>query len=319
MTRIGADGNRTLTARGRALIAPWLKCPIGPNHPRRCISRNEQEMARVADSLAWTWAPHGCRLYHNSTDAPDTLADLPALLLKRGTRLRFFGDSINDDWALGMRCSASDLRSSELVHSTRFDNLGVLKKSGHRVRFDANNSLDAIEDRWRSKLASSGGLLASDTMVLDAGAHWTGTAEDAFKAYRLVAQALWRLQPRTVIYRTTVMGHNRCENFTQPFARAILTPALRKELSRLYNWNNFTALNEAIAAAFREVWPPGRFHVVNVSMFELRGDGHASPPHDCLHYCVPSAATEWWGRLLVHVLARSERGERESEREKRQY
>ena len=98
-------------------------------------------------------------------------------------------------------------------------------------------------------------------------------------------------------------GAVRWDGLAPSVALESLLDALRQELSSLYNWKDFTALNGAIASAFREVWPPDRFQVLNVSMFELRGDGHATPPRDCLHYCVPSAATEWWGRLLVHVLA----------------
>lgn len=129
------------------------------------------------------------------------------------------------------------------------------------------------------------------------------------RAHRLVAQALWRIQPRAIIFRTTVMGHKDCERFETPFET--LSREQRLELASLYNWANFSALNEHIIAAFREIWPSSRFFVLDVSPFELRGDGHADPRGawrghvDCLHYCVPSAATEWWSRLLVHVLVSS--------------
>eukprot|EP00041_Stephanoeca_diplocostata_P018294 m.382211 g.382211 ORF g.382211 m.382211 type:complete len:110 (-) comp20970_c1_seq39:2037-2366(-) len=43
-----------------------------------------------------------------------------------------------------------------------------------------------------------------------------------------------------------------------------------------YNWRTFDDLNRKIADAFLATWPPEKFRVLDVSMFELRGDGHVT-------------------------------------------
>ena len=37
-------------------------------------------------------------------------------------------------------------------------------------------------------------------------------------------------------------------------------------------------------------------------MTALRPDGHLRPPHDCLHYQLPSVV-DWWHHLLITLLA----------------
>jgi len=82
----------------------------------------------------------------------------------------------------------------------------------------------------------------------------------------------------------------------------------------MYNWNEFHANNNLVIQSFQEA-APDRFHVLDVSMFELRPDGHVSQvfhdsadpenkfrKEDCLHYCVPGPI-DTWNYLLYHHLA----------------
>ena len=43
------------------------------------------------------------------------------------------------------------------------------------------------------------------------------------------------------------------------------------------------------------------FRVVDVSMFERRGDGHVSYG-DCLHYCKPGTPDFWNKQILNHII-----------------
>jgi len=68
----------------------------------------------------------------------------------------------------------------------------------------------------------------------------------------------------------------------------------------MYNWATFPELNAALHEVF-STHP--KYTLLNVSMFDMRGDGHIgggeNTGRDCLHYCVPGPINEW-NRLLYH-------------------
>ena len=301
MTITGADGNLTLTEAGaqyaaRARPASCINAVSRTGMPkhRRCAGTvqgwrapsSAGAHAHAVEAMAWRWSPAGCRL------AALSLEELPAWLAARHTRLVFGGTSLTTDWAEGLWCTYPSLGQTHLV-AHRMNDAGVAKETA-----GSENAQATARERWRKYLEHN------DTLVIDAGAHWYGTLERAHAAHLVLARALWELQPRAIIFRTTVQGHKGCARFTRPFTS--LSAEQKAELASEYNWQSFGALNDVIIGAFSEVWPASRFHVLNISMFEFRGDGHAVPTlprPDCLHYCSPGAASEWWGRLLAHVLA----------------
>ena len=117
--------------------------------------------------------------------------------------------------------------------------------------------------------------------------------QKAAKVFSVVAKAIRHTFRGTVIFRTNVMGHNNCEEFSEPSSDAI-------HRASKYNWANFTLYNQAVVGAFNGVVK--RFEVIDLSMYELRGDGHVTYG-DCLHYCTPGPP-DHWNHLLYHILRR---------------
>jgi hypothetical protein len=113
------------------------------------------------------------------------------------------------------------------------------------------------------------------------------------------------MKPAAVIFRTTVMGHQGCTDMFSPLDGTKLVQNKRMS-SKYYNWASFSESNAAMIKAFEDVWPSERFRVLDVSMFEQRGDGHnghlPEGGTDCLHYCVPGPQLVW-NQLLLHVLS----------------
>ena len=288
---------------------------------RACLWRNDSEAARVVASMNWDWKPAVCKLGDLSFE------NLPTWLKSRGAKLRFYGDSLNNDMALQLISRGGFLHNSSvpvdmalhdssfLVNSYRKDHLGALaaaslievqeKSKGGMESF--LDELDLPDVPWADENISS-----ADILVLNAGAHWSKSVEHTRVAFTKVARELWELpqhkQPRAVIFRTTVMGHDKCAEFLNPL-QAEEVAENKRASKHQYNWRSFSASNAAIIQAFKDVWPAERFRALDISMFEQRGDGHNAPHNgkqgvglDCLHYCVPGPSMVW-NQLLLHVLS----------------
>eukprot|EP00041_Stephanoeca_diplocostata_P018289 m.381908 g.381908 ORF g.381908 m.381908 type:complete len:474 (-) comp20970_c1_seq19:2037-3458(-) len=225
------------------------------DHPRAClIKHNATGAARVVQSMNWRWRPTTCALTDMSFEA------LPAWLKARSANLWFVGDSLNADMGEQLSCylkhTAAPAEIQKRIRVVRMDRLGA--SPAHR------------EKPWGAL-----GITPSDIVVLNAGAHWYGDVKNSQAAFQNVSKIILNdVNPRAVLFRTTVMGHHRCEAFLHPFAT--LRSTERDTLASKYNWRTFDDLNRKIADAFLATWPPEKFRVLDVSMFELRGDGHVT-------------------------------------------
>jgi len=196
-------------------------------------------------------------------------------------RILFVGDSLNTDMKNSMECMLGS-RHASLV-AVREDLLGCSKNTC---------TIDEALNSW-GKILGKLNATENDVLVLNAGAHWHGSLESAATVFGNVSVAVAQLFPGTVVFRTTVMGHESCEHYEEPTRGPPTTPSL-------YNWRSFASLNHVINDAFEQLLQ-GRYLLLNVSMFESRGDGHDLTNGDCLHYCVPGPINEW-NRLLYHLL-----------------
>ena len=114
-------------------------------------------------------------------------------------------------------------------------------------------------------------------------------------------------------HRTSVIGHAGCKELVQPEQNR----SNIEQWAANYNHRGFGMLNEVAIEELPRVYsePPsgpegahkGSFEVLDVSMSELRPDGHFGRAHmhatgpDCLHYCVPRPPDEW-NKLLYHLM-----------------
>lgn len=114
MTSVDTEGNRTLTAAGANLMRGLLDSPCAGSRSsgnRNCLARGKQEVARIAESIAWDWPPRNFQL-------TASVEQLPAWLEQHRMRLRFAGTSLTTDWAEGISCSIG-LQASGLRHLVR--------------------------------------------------------------------------------------------------------------------------------------------------------------------------------------------------------
>jgi len=283
------DGEREL----EKMQSQYAHCKT---HQRACLW--SESGARDLASMNWAWRPTGCKL------SPLSFESLPAWLLRRKARLLFYGDSLNDDMAKGLMCRLQQ-EDEHLIRSWRKDNLGSVES---RSGFGLANGVHFVSQDLSALAWAGEDITSNDILVLNAGAHWWSPVEKAHRAFLSVAKQLWELpaKPKAVIFRTTVMGHHGCESHFYPIQDMAAQNEVAQQSSDMYNWANFTGLNAAIIEAFRLVWPPDKFFVLDVSMFENRADGHAvhaeNGESDCLHYCMPGAPMVW-NELLMHVVS----------------
>ncbi|CAI5510874.1 unnamed protein product [Closterium sp. Naga37s-1] len=123
-------------------------------------------------------------------------------------------------------------------------------------------------------------LPGSDTavLVLNRGAHYVEDEEFTEQLNRTLTRVREAAPELLIIYRSTPPGHAHCENITAPLKEP------QDPSSLPFHWGEFGRQNklarqmvEAVGGVFMDVDP----------MTSLRGDGHMSPPNDCLHYCLP--------------------------------
>ena len=127
--------------------------------------------------------------------------------------------------------------------------------------------------------------------------------------------------PGTVVFRTTVMGHAGCASVAGP-------GKMKPGSWAKYNWRNFRGLNVVIDEELRSGVAPGKYHLLNLTMYEYeqRGDGHVqhsmrrddwkrdrgNPDSnvDCLHHCVPGIPLQFFFFSVEPHAPSAESGER---------
>jgi hypothetical protein len=243
-----------------------------------CTGRSAAEAERIAEALRWVWIPSECRLHTFSTER------LQSIL--RGRTLLFVGDSLQTEMALSMQCLS---RQSVSLVFERLDLLGCDKgPDGAADCKDVNIML-----HWGTIIRAHK-LTDNDILVVNTGAHWH-TSADAFKMNsEHLARVLARLFNGTVIFRTTIAGHDHCAEYRNP----------AKASGSNFNWPTFDRVNSQFSGALRAAF--NRALVLHVEMFEMRPDGHMQVTkdgtEDCLHYCLPGPI-HVWNLLLYHVLS----------------
>ncbi len=271
---------------------------------------------RVDQSLQWQWHPHNCNL-HKFT--PQSLKELLLPLGGGRRRIIYVGDSLNHDMSQSMRCLLGE-EQEDLVSLIRSDRLGCPDK-------ECSNS-SQVRQEWQNMVKDQN-LQSHDILVVNTGAHWFGDPNEQKLAFQNIATSIASVFNGTVVMRTTVMGHDSCQNFTEPTIAVEDAEMDAKTVPMSYNWANFSQLNSLVHDAFLNAGFGPRYHPLYVDMFEQRGDGHVQNSFnydmqdalskrdfvkargmkkddmDCLHYCVPGPI-HVWNELLYHLLREAE-------------
>ena len=289
------------TAREKA---GWIGCPN--IRDRECSAKGVSEETRVLEAMRWQWRPKGCRL-HEFT---------PAAFLKLigKNNVYMIGDSLTADQGESLQCVLPPEAGLQISIQRR-DYLGatgapMAKESqalmhaltGPKKEEQRKILVAHLIKRWKDVFGEDGRRpnapedTEHDILQFNAGAHWTLDPSGAMPVFRAVAAAIKASFRGLVLFRTNVMGHNECHKFTDPFKTAVEA----KATATRYNWMDFRAYNAAIYEAFK-LEGVQHFRVVDVSMFERRGDGHVTWG-DCLHYCKPGNPDFWNKKVLFHIL-----------------
>eukprot|EP01083_Nonionella_stella_P139714 426800_1 len=279
LTKFGQQAKPQFLHRHREGLCPG-------RHPTRsrCHENSDSELGRVMESMRFEWNPTRCKLH------PFNASKVVELQRK----LHFIGDSLQTDMGNSMRCMLNNKTYHSLVTNVRFDTLG----------YEHGNDNDTTVMRKWNKIQSRLNIQPHDVVIMNMGAHWNKKSSSKI-AFRMIANAVYNtVDSETIIFRTNVMGHKGCNQFTKPLDLDAMT------VSNQYNWMDFDEINTMFITEFQNVFNANlkslkkQFHALDISMFEMRGDGHVGG-NDCLHYCTPSGINEW-NKLLYHLLFKLE-------------
>jgi len=118
--------------------------------------------------------------------------------------------------------------------------------------------------------------------------------------FEKTAQLLRRVWPGIIVYRSLTVGQDGCAKHEKPLTWDRIPADWWTE------FHQFKAYDQMVMEAFRDV---PNFHVINVSMTDLRPDGHllknpSFPPGvaDCMHWCLPGPI-DLWSTLLLSTIS----------------
>ncbi|KAI8388826.1 PC-esterase [Radiomyces spectabilis] len=314
----------------------WTGYQCAGSFPHKCYQRlhegHEFQRSKTIDTprLDYRWEPAQCILapFHARLLA-DHLAEHPLL---------FVGDSINQLQFESLACLLGrDLESpmgdtnmtgghpdrwvSQWVHKKYVDKPGAVTmaylRSDYLVRLDDFKIMEPMDEEGYqigrgSNFPWAHVLPRFDYIILNTGPHWhpdlkwgpdrsrdellasfteaMGVVFDYLKKNVKSHQRVW--------IRSTPYGHARCSRFKSP--DTVPRPPTGKEGE--YEWD--------MLEKFDHVWKQwiidendDRFHFLNVSLSNLRGDAHSRPDSDCLHTCLPGPVDDW-NKLLYSEMAR---------------
>lgn len=297
-------GNHTQYGHGK-----WVHGEVDEGDRQRASTCLNKQFScgpnpKLLKSMSWRWSPDGCGLR--------PFDDGKFRQLLEGRKLWFFGDSMS-------MCMADSLTCLDIAHEqVRWDRLGIgssLPDLGpsplvSMVGNDATRAM-SVHEQWKM-LVERKEIQPQDVIVFNTGAHGL-PAENREAELNSLAAAVSAAHRGLIFFRPTTIGHKACWDYDGP-VESMSDAQYKAFTDDMYNWNEFHPINEYIIQSFQAV-AADRFHVLDVSMFELRPDGHVSQvfhdntdpenkfrKEDCLHYCVPGPI-DTWNYLLYHHLA----------------
>ena len=246
---------------------------------------------------------------------PFTLKDMCSTFQRHNiSNILFWGDSLTESFFSTL---VGLMKANKTIAQHEYYRACADEKGGYtltiRLAFSSYFDLDGHDwneerkakakypyDVWKAKNMENLDIFtthipSTDLLIMNSGAWFYNVTLFESKMLRMSSFLRANYSGR-IIYRTTPSGHPGCENYTSPFKT--LRPPL--ELARdKYGWNKFATFDNIAVSIFSQL---PRFHLLDVvPMTSLRGDGHADPPKDCLHYHLPGVV-DWWTFLLQQEL-----------------
>ena len=240
-------------AYGRAIpeVAGWYDYRI-------CYRQSATERLRTLQALSWSWRPYSCAM------RPIDGAAFDAWLGKR--TLLFLGDSLNAQmyyslsWLLGDSIAEhKDLFGYETPGANRTErkmdtcttgvgneggwlSTATLRGGGRLVKVMRHG--DLIDEMKRMEKAFwAPWLQEADIVVLNVGHHYHSKDPTFGKYPKLVRTTMNQLgkliKPSAqLIYRTTNVGHHKCENASRPLrSRLAAWEKLTETGTSVWEWN----------------------------------------------------------------------------------
>ncbi|KAI8975017.1 PC-esterase [Pilobolus umbonatus] len=210
---------------------------------------------------------------------------------------------------------------SQLVHQTKQEDSQAIT-----IALIRSDYLVRLDDFHLLKPSENAGYLIGDGsnfpwvhaiprftyIVLNTAAHWhpdlkwgpNKDRKELLAAYSVAMKKVYDyLKKNTASHqhiwiRSSPYGHAKCSQYTAPSDMPVAPT--RKEGE--YEWDMFPEF-DLVWKKWIEKDKHPRFHYLDVSMTNHRGDAHSRPDNDCLHTCLPGPVDDW-NKLLYHEMAK---------------
>ena len=245
-----------------------------------------------------------------------------------GHHILFVGDSVTNQMFVSLLLlSGFSGGKKRLAGMWAFGEAMVCNRSA-RIRFERSDFLNLAGEpptpnihgkpqSGYSHLRSWSLLQEYDTAVLNTGVHLQQQSALRDRVHSLAKVFAALPSNVTLVWRTTVPGHDNCSAATEP-----LTNKYVPLPKGMYGWDRVEGQNTLIQSIFERI-APGRLryldafalantradgHIVSKTKFMTTSDGRkvSYPVVDCLHYCMPGPV-EIWNVLFTRLFLKSRR------------
>lgn len=160
-------------------------------------------------------------------------------------------------------------------------------RNDHLRTDTAEYSFNEPEKVWLEPWVDALGT-SSKLVVLNTGAHYMPDTELLLRLRETLTFLRTRRPDAIVVYRASVPGHPGCAAYTGPVASPPPLPLPGGQ----WHWGDLPRQNMLVSVLIRDEFPGVVFLDVEAATW-LRGDRHAEPNRDCLHYCQPGVVDVW--------------------------
>lgn len=303
-----------------------------------CYRRSPQEAERAYAAAQYKWQTNDCRLLDFDADTFAKIVGKHGLLFV-GDSLNeemfislacLVGNSstlvqlghVRKISFTDMPRSVDFIRNDYLVNATSLEVDDIIPADRAELaelqHFGASASRDLLNRKMLRKYLKLNSdfqphwqhLLADKKyLLLNTGAHWANVYSDdenqlaAFtNMTHHLAELFTKKYPDVVVFiRGLAAGHRNCKDYVKPASAPMSVGNSAGE----YNWHLFPAFNKAWRTTINSIPQPHNLHFIDISMTDLRPDGHSLRNNDCLHYCLPGPP-DLWNQLLSHAILQNE-------------
>lgn len=261
----------------------------------------------------YRWEPHASCSVDLNTGAPGAYYEVCSWLA--GHRILLVGDSVTTQMFESLLLLAGFAGGQKrFLGMWAFGDAMLCNQTAY-VRYERSDSLQLVGERpppnihgvpqrTYSHLSSWSLLQKYDTVVLNTGIHIQQDSALRARIHLLAKKFAATPSNVTLVWRTTVPGHDNCTAATEPLPKTYVPSPNNR-----FGWDRVEGQNMLIQSIFERV-APGRLKYLDAfALANTRADGHlgvkskflteangkrvSTRVQDCLHYCLPGPIDIW--------------------------